>query len=86
MSNSWRHRYDELNRLSKGCVYIELSFTHKSFKTRRTSIVAIPGLYEFIETYKNLAKIKVCKYLNLPKDEVIILDYRFLGKNVLMLV
>ena len=66
-------------------VYVELNFSHKSFNTGRTAIVAVPNYCEYLTTYERLVKEKVCKELGLDEKEVVVFDYKVLGKNVMFI-
>lgn len=67
-------------------VYVELHFSHKSFTTGRTAIVAVPNKCEYLTTYIELAKEKVCEKLNLNKNEVVVFNHSsVLGRDVLFI-
>ena len=66
-------------------VYVYLVVGHQSFKTGKTAIVSLPNCYAFIATYFKVAKEKVCERLGLDVEDVVILDSKFLGDDVLLI-
>lgn len=66
-------------------VYVELMFSHQSFKTGKIAVVAVPNYCEYLTTYKKLAIEKVCKHLNLKEEEVVVFDCKVLGDDVLFI-
>ena len=65
--------------------YVYLVLGHRSFFTGKIFIVPISEDYTFIETYRDEAKKKACKYINMPENECSILDWRFLGSDVFIM-
>lgn len=69
----------------KDKVYIQINFSHRSFTTGKTAIIAVdrhPTCSELIDTYFHLAKKKLCDKLNLKEDEIAVFDWCFLGPGV----
>lgn len=62
--------------------YVYLVLGHRSFFTGKIFIVPISEDYTFIETYRDEAKKKACKHINIPENECSILDWSFLGSDV----
>ena len=63
-------------------VYIYIVIGHRSFFTGKICIVEMDEHHVFIDHYKEPAKIKACKKLGLNKDEVSVLDFKYLGEDV----
>lgn len=62
--------------------YVRLVLGHRSFFTGKTFIVPISEDYTFTTTYRDEAKKKACKHINMPESECSILDWSFLGSDV----
>ena len=66
-------------------MYVYIILGHRSFTTGKIAIVAVPDAYAFISDYADGAKKQACKELGLNEEEVSILDYKFLGSDVLFI-
>ena len=65
-----------------GNIYMEIILGHESFSLSKICIVELLGDYVFISTYVEPAKRKACEKLGLNVNEVIVLNWSFLGENV----
>lgn len=64
-------------------IYMEIILGHASFSLGKICIVALPDMaYAFISTYVEPAKRKACEKLGLNEDEVKVLDWHYLGEDV----
>ena len=63
-------------------VFIYIVLGHRSFFTGKICIIETNEHHIFIDQYKEPAKEKACEKLGLNKDEVSILDFRYLGEDV----
>ena len=63
-------------------VYIYIVLGHRSFFIGKICIIEMSEHYTFIDHYKVPAKEKACEKLGLNKDEVSILDFKYLGEDV----
>ena len=66
-------------------VYVELTLDHRSFSSAKTVIVAVSDYCEYLTTYKKLAVEKACKTLGLNENEVSVIDYSVLGRDVIII-
>lgn len=62
--------------------YVFLVLGHRSFFTGKIFIVPILEDYAFTTTYRDEAKKKACKHINMPENECSILNWSFLGSDV----
>lgn len=65
-----------------GNIYMEIILGHESFSLSKICIVELPGDYVFISTYVEPAKRKACEKLGLNEDEVKVLEWHYLGEDV----
>lgn len=63
-------------------IYIYIVLGHRSFFTGKICIVKMNEDHVFIDQYQEPAKEKACKKLGLDKNEVSILDFKYLGSDV----
>ena len=63
--------------------HMVLTLGHKSFTTGKIVVVELPDEYILLATYKQKAKEKACEKLGLNEKEVSVLDFNFLGEDVL---
>lgn len=69
----------------KDKVYVQINFSHRSFTTGKTAIIAVdrsPTCSELIYTYFELAKEKLCNKLGFTENEICVFDWCFLGPGV----
>ena len=69
----------------KDNMWIYLVLGHRSFKTGKTVIVAVPDYCTFITEYENEAKKKACKEIGLNESEVHVLECKVIGRDVLFI-
>lgn len=65
--------------------YVEICIGNKKFVTGQLVIVGVKDTYTFIDTYKDEAFAIACDKLGLNLDDCCILDWRFLGENVIFI-
>lgn len=63
--------------------YVYLCIRHQTFPSGYHAVVNIPDPRDgiLLTEYRDAAKIKLCKNLNIPASEVVILDWSYLGNN-----
>ena len=67
-------------------VYIQVFIGHQSLKSGKFAIVALPAKPgTLIREIAEQAKEKVCEKINLPKNEVTLIEYRFFGEELLFI-
>ena len=67
-------------------LYIYVFVGHESLRHGKHAIVELPDQPDtYIRVFADMAKEKVCERLNLPKDEVTLIDYRFFGEDVMII-
>jgi hypothetical protein len=74
------------NIMKNNNVRIELHFDHRSFKITKLATVMLPESDNAsIDYYANQAKETVCSELNIPMDEVTVLDCSYDGPDEVLL-
>lgn len=66
-------------------VYAIIILGHKSFITGKIVIVSMPNVYNFIDTYRQLAKEKACEKLGIKENETVVFDFKFFGEDVVFI-
>ena len=65
--------------------YVEVVIGAKQFTTDKRAIVRVNETYTFIETYKEAAFEIACYKLGLDVSDCCVLDWRFLGEDVIFI-
>lgn len=67
--------------------YVEVTYTCKLFVGGKLAIVAVDDIPNgSISEYAKAAGVEIAARLCVPKEDVTIIDYRFLGDDVLFMI